>query len=337
MSPDSSTDDSIAFDRRTLLKTLSLAGLVGLGSTPVAARGGSPRFPDLVPLPTGFQPEGIVSGRGTEFFVGSLATGDIFRGDYRTGEGEVLSTEGEVAVGLSYDRRSDRLFVAGRNTGRAFVYDARTGETDATYQLTDPQSATPDTFVNDVVVTREAAYFTDSFRLSDDGRVFVYHVPLGPGGRLPDQSDVTEIELSEDFQVVQGFNANGIDATPNGESLIVVNSTTGLLYRVDPTSGEATEIDLGGDTVNAGDGILLDGQTLYVVQNQLNQIAVVELAPDLSSGEIVDTITDSDFDVPTTVAEFGNSLYAVNARFGTDPTGADYDVVGVSKSDSSPR
>jgi sugar lactone lactonase YvrE len=142
---------------------------------------------------------------------------------------------------------------------------------------------------------------------------------------------VTERELSEDFEVVPGFNANGIDATPNGESLVVVNSTTGLLYRVDPTSGEATEIDLGGDTVTAGDGILLDGKTLYVVRNQLNQIAVVDLAPDLSSGELVDSIADPDFDVPTTVAEFGNSLYAVNARFGTDPEGAAYDVVGVSK------
>jgi hypothetical protein len=34
----------------------------------------------------------------------------------------------------------------------------------------------------------------------------------------------------------------------------------------------------------------------------------------------------------TTVAEFGNSLYAVNARFGIpDPGEADYDVVGVPK------
>jgi sugar lactone lactonase YvrE len=327
MSEDTHTDDRIAVDRRTLLKTLPLAGLVGLGATPVSARGGSARFPDHIPLPNGFAPEGIVSGRGTEFFVGSLANGDIFRGDYRTGEGDVLTTDNTVAVGLSYDRRSDRLFVAGGATGQAFVYEARTGETEATYDF-----ASSGTFVNDVVVTREAAYFTDSFRVSDAGRAVLYRVPLGLGGRLPDQSDVTERELSEDFEVVSGFNANGIDATPNGDSLVVVNSTTGLLYRVDPASGEATAIDLGGDTVTAGDGILLDGKTLYVVRNQLNQIAVVDLAPDLSSGELVDSITDPDFDVPTTVAEFGNSLYAVNARFGIESPGeADYDVVGVSK------
>jgi G:T-mismatch repair DNA endonuclease (very short patch repair protein) len=31
-------------------------------------------------------------------------------------------------------------------------------------------------------------------------------------------------------------------------------------------------------------------------------------------------ITDSDFDVPTTIDEFGKRLYAVNARFTTPPT-----------------
>jgi hypothetical protein len=191
MSQNSPRDDRIAVDRRTLLKTLPLAGLVGVGATPVSARARCDRFPDHIPLPTGFQPEGIVSGRGSEFFVGSLGNGDIFRGDYRTGEGEVLSTEGEPAVGLSYDQRSDHLFVAGGGTGKAFVYDARTGETDATYQFTDPQSATPGSFVNDVVVTREAAYFTDSFRVSDAGRAFLYRVPLGPGGRLPEQDAVS--------------------------------------------------------------------------------------------------------------------------------------------------
>ena len=100
----------------------------------------------------------------------------------------------------------------------------------------------------------------------------------------------------------------------------IVNSTTGALYRVVPQTGEATQIDLGGDSVSAGDGLLLRGRTLYVVQNQLNQIAVVALAPDLSSGEVVGTITDPAFDIPTTVAAFGDALYAVNARFSTPAT-----------------
>ena len=114
--------------------------------------------------------------------------------------------------------------------------------------------------------------------------------------------------------------------------MILVNSTEGALYNVDPTTGVATRIDLGTGAVPNGDGILLQGKTLYVVQNRLNQIAVIELNADFTAGTITDTITDSDFRVPTTIARFGNSLYAVNARFGTPPTpDTEYEVVRVSR------
>ena len=69
-----------------------------------------------------------------------------------------------------------------------------------------------------------------------------------------------------------------------------------------------------------GDGILLRARELIVVQNQLNQLAVLRLSPDLSRRQLRTTLTDSDFDVPTTVAAFGRSLYVVNAKFGTTPT-----------------
>jgi hypothetical protein len=47
---------------------------------------------------------------------------------------------------------------------------------------------------------------------------------------------------------------------------------------------------------------------------------VFRLARNLDSGTITSTITDPDFDVPTTIDEFGHRLYAVNARFTTPPT-----------------
>lgn len=297
---------------------LLVAGLlVGVGAVSAAA------FPNIVPLPDGFQPEGVVTGYGTDLYAGSLADGSIYRADLRSGEGEVVVSppEGRVAVGLDFDRRSGLLFVAGGGTGMAFVYNPQTGDSIASYELT----AAENTFINDVIVTGDAAYFTNSFR------PFIYRIPLGPGGSPADVTAVEEIELGGDFEFVPGaFNANGIEALPNGKALIVVNSTTGDLYLVDPASGEATLIDLGGGSVPNGDGILLQGKTLYVVQNQLNQIAVVELASDYLSGEITRTITHPAFDVPTTIASFGPYLYAVNARFGTPP-GPDvaYDVVQV--------
>ena len=95
-------------------------------------------------------------------------------------------------------------------------------------------------------------------------------------------------------------------------------------------TGVAKEIDLGGANVLNGDGLLLIGRVLFVVQNRLNQIAVIRLSRDLARGTIVRTITDPAFDVPTTIAAHHGLLYAVNARFGTtDPQPAKYNVVRV--------
>src|SRR5215212_9535610 len=106
--------------------------------------------PDVIALPNGFQPEGIATGRGSSFYVGSIPTGDIYRGSLRTGEGDVFidAPDGRSATGIKVDRRN-RLFVSGARTGQAYVYDARTGAERATYQLT-----TQPSFINDVVVTR---------------------------------------------------------------------------------------------------------------------------------------------------------------------------------------
>lgn len=264
-------------------------------------------FPDVIDLPDGFQPEGIATGRGTTFFVGSLADGAVYRGDLRTGRGGVLvpGQEGTVTVGIEVDRR-DRVFAAAGETGRAAVYDGRTGETLATYQLT-----TGATFVNDVSVTRSGAYFTDSVN------PVVYRLPIAPNGDL---GEPETLPLTGDIAYGPGFNANGIEATADGRTLVIVQSSTGLLFTVDPTTGETATIDTGGATFVNGDGLLLEGRTLYVVRNQDDVIVAVRLAGDLSSGRVEGEVTSDDFDVPTTVARFGNGLYAVNARFGTAPT-----------------
>ncbi len=176
------------------------------------------------------------------------------------------------------------------------------------------------TFVNDVVVTKSAAFFTDS------NRAVLYRLPLTGGGTPA--ATATVVPLTGDFQLVPGFNLNGIDATPNGKTLVVVQSPTGSLFRVAPGTGVTDEIDLGGASVPNGDGLLLHGRTLYVVQNRFNRIAVVTLTEGLASGTVTRAITDPDFDVPTTIDRFGNGLYAVNARFGTpSPTTASYSVV----------
>jgi sugar lactone lactonase YvrE len=303
---------------RAVLLSLTVLGLLFSGPAPAEAHRA---FPEIIPLPNGFQPEGISTGKGTTFYVGSIPTGAIFRGDFRTGEGTILVPPSDrSAIGLEADQQG-RLFVAGGSLGTAFVYRARTGELLATYQL-----AAGAAFVNDVVVTKEAAWFTDSFN------PVLYRVPLGRGGRLPDQDDVESVPVTGDYvHQPDTFNLNGIDATPSGRTLVVVQSATGSLFTVDPDTGVARRIDLGGDAVTAGDGILLDGRRLFVVQNVENQIAVVDLSRRLTTGRVVDHLTHPAFDVPTTIAEFGRALYAVNARFGVTDPDAHYEVVRVRK------
>jgi sugar lactone lactonase YvrE len=303
-------------NRRSFLVLLLIAfSLVMIAAAPLQA------FPDVIPLPNGFQPEGIAVGKGHTFYVGSIPTGAVYRGDLRTGEGSLLvqPQTGRNAIGLKYDERTGLLFVAGGPSGFAYIYDGETGADQGAIQLTTDMPR----FINDVVITNDAAYFTNSSQQE------LYRVPLASNGE-PLLTNET-IPLSGDYVFTPGaFNANGIAATPNGDTLIIVNSVDGVLYNVDPATGVATRIDLGGASVPNGDGILLQGKTLYVVQNQLNQIAVIELNSDLTEGSIVDTITSPAFRVPTTIARFGDSLYAVNARFGTPPTpDTEYEVVRV--------
>ena len=300
------------------MRLVAILALLAALAAPVALA--EAPFPETAPLPNGWQPEGIAVGDGPTFYVGSLATGAVYRGDLRTGTGSVL-VDGMAGVrsatGLKYDR--GLLVVSGGTTGKAFVYSATTGALVREYQLA--VGAGP-TFVNDVVVAKDAAYFTDS------NRAVIYRLPLAPDGTPAAAAET--LTLTGDFQLATGFNLNGIVASPSGNVLIAVQTNTGELFRIDPSTGATHAVDLGGATVVNGDGLLLQGKTLYVVRNTNNLIAVVQLAPDLSSGVVSDTITSPNFDVPTTLARSGSRLYAVNARFTTPPTpSTSYDVVQV--------
>ena len=288
---------------------LTLLTTIVVGS--VAARS----FPDVIPLPNGFQPEGIVIGEGNTAYAGSLANGDIYTVDLASGAGSVtIHGPGTMAVGLDFDRRTGYLFVAGGSNGDGRIYNTHTGDLVTAYDFSGG-------FVNDVIVTPNAAYFTDSFI------PVLYKVELSPSG-IP--AAASTLPLSGDFVSQDGFNTNGIVATPNGNGLIIVHSGRGELYFVDPQTGEASLIDLGGDNANSGDGLVLVGRTLFVVQNFFNQIAEFRLNHDYSAATLQQIITNDNFDIPTTADNQGARLYTVNARF-TTPPGPDveYDIIRV--------
>lgn len=291
--------------------TLSLAGTA-------EARPHPNRFPDQIALPTGFQPEGITIGKAPYAFLGSLANGDIYAVSLKTGKGKVVSKgpgPGNPSVGLKIDRHG-LLYVAGGPSGTSRIVNLRSGKV-ITKTLTDKAS-----FINDVVLTRKAAWFTNSFQSE------LYSV-----SRVNRRAKPTTLPLTGDW--VQpppgGFGANGIEQTPNHRALLVINSANGTLYRVNKRTGNATVVNLGGASLPNGDGLLLRGRTLYVVQNQLNQVAVIKLNKRGTAGTVGTPLKNPEFDVPTTVASYGRYLYLPNARFGTPPAGAEYSINRVHK------
>ena len=295
-------------------------------------------WPDGIAVPTGFEAEGIELGKGHEFFVGanSLSSlfgqaffgiphelsefaGAIYKGNLRTGKGAILSPPtGKSVSGLSYDPRTDYLYAAtgfgdlvnGTFTGKGVtVYDASSGDIIMEIGFGDGTGIA----INDCLVTRTGVYCTDSFNPN------LYKVVLENGGRLP-STPVVEVIPMPGFEMVPGFNANGLVGKFDGRQLVIVNISTGVLYRVDTASGEASPLEIEGaeQLFPDGDGLYLHGRTLYIMQNFSDKIAVVQLSGDLSGGEFIKNIPGegeiNPLNVATTIIGFGNSLYAINTN-----------------------
>lgn len=284
---------------------------VALASPRDTAPASSTRLPSEIPLPAGFAPEDLARGRGSDFYVGSLSGAGIYAGDLRTGKGHILvpGQPGRVDAGLFVDWRN-RLWVAGAAGGDVRVYDTATGEPLATYPI-----AADAVFTTDLVVTKDAAYVTDS----NNPRLYV--IPLRAGSGLPPASAVRTVSLTGDIVYTDKpnpFNANGIVA--RGGRLLLGQLNTGLLFLVDPHTGRTRQVDIGGATVFGADGLTLSGHTLYVTQNIPQRVAVIRMSADLSSGRVVREIADPRFDVPTSNILWRHGLYVLNSRVLTPPT-----------------
>ncbi|MDJ0463342.1 superoxide dismutase [Streptomyces sp. H27-C3] len=314
-----------SFARRTLLTTgAALTGTALLPPLPAAARasGAAPaRWPTRFPLPDGFQPEGIAIGSRPYAYFGSLRDGSIHGASLATGRGRIISKgTGAMSVGLKLDS-AGRLFIGGGYSRQIRVVDTHGGAILATYDV-----GTATSMVNDVVLRPGVAWFTDSFN------PVLYGLPLGRRGELPPTSAIVTRELTGDWAQGSAFTANGIERTPDGRALLVVNTVVdgGALMRVDPRTGVARQVDLGPLKIPNGDGLLLLGRLLYVVQQSQNAIDVVRLNASGTRGVAVARITDPRFRIPTTAAAWGDRILLPNARFDVPPTpDTEYDVVSV--------
>lgn len=286
-----------------------VVSLVTFDFAPFASTQAQVAYPDRYILPgKAVFPEGIAyQPRTGDFFVSSTTDGTIFRGNVREKLARVFLPGGSdgrtTAVGLNVDDYQGRLFIAGGNTGKIFVYDTDSGEL-----LSKFNNQKASTFINDVAISRTGdAYFTDSLNPT------LYKVSTNQAGEFSFEAWLDLTNTAVWYQ--SGFNLNGIAITNDGNYLLVVQSNTGKLFRIDIANKQVMEIDLGGAKLTNGDGILLRRETLYVVRNQQELIVKVELSRDFSSGTMVSSITDPSFAYPTTIAQTRDQLLVVNSQF----------------------
>jgi len=258
-------------------------------------------------------PEGIAAQKSTgDFFVSSTTDGTIYRGNVRRARVDVFLPGGRdgrtAATGVRV--RDGRLWVAGRFTGRVFVYDIESKRLVRAFEAPDVGSTfspRPErSLVNDIAFAREAAYITDSFQ------PVVYRVATESGrlGAIEPWLDLRETPA----RYRRGYNLNGITVSDDERYLVTVNYETGRLYRIDTRTRRVREIDLGGGDVRTGDGLLLDGTTLLVVREEPGEITPVKLSSDLLRGKIGRGFGASRLRFPTSMFELGGRGIVVNSQ-----------------------
>lgn len=298
--------------RRLVLGSAAAVAVTALTSPVASAKARSNgHLPHTVALPNGTQPEGITSGPGSTFYVGSVADGRIVKGDLRTGMVRTLlaGATGRSLRGLFFDHRTGLVWAVGSvgADGHIWAVSSRSGRVVSDTMV--PGAG----FLNDLVLSRRAVWATDSsvnrltvVRLTSHGR------PTGAAARF--------VNLTGEWPGSTGaFNANGIRRLPDG-ALVLNHSTSGGLWQVDGRTGMTRRIHvMDGPPIVSGDGLELVGRTLYNVRGAGGADVVatrMRRRGDRWSATWVRTLTDATLDVPSTTTAALGSLWVVNARFG---------------------
>lgn len=252
-------------------------------------------------------PEGVSYDPTTgNFYVSATGDGTLFVGNVNGPDEMTVFSEGGLdgrttAVGTKVDSEG-RLWVAGGRTGQIFVYD--TADASLVASFTAPGAG----FINDMAITDDGVYFTDSW------------TPI-----LWRVTDLTQEEAEPwlDFTGTvinfgDGLNLNGIVATEDGSTLIVVHSDEGELYRIDVASKEVFWIDTGTIPLTFGDGMVLIDNTLYILRNSWWELVEIQLADDYSFGSGGAVTYSPLFIYPTTLAFTGSTFLVVNSQFNNE-------------------
>ncbi len=256
-------------------------------------------------------PEGVAyDAASDDFFVGSTTDGTIFRGNFIDPEASIFlpgGAEGRTtAIGMKVDAEG-RLIIAGGRTGMVWVYDTVSGQLIRSFSNGKGEN---ETFLNDLTVIPNG-----DILITDSRDPVIYRIPvadLEPSQTPGNLEDWLRLEGTP-IQFQEGTNLNGIALMADGAHVLTVQSNTGMLFCINLLTREVAEVDLGDLSLTGGDGLVIDGLDLYVVDH--TSALVLELSPHLTSAGLKETITHPTFAFPTTAALRGGKLIVVNSQF----------------------
>lgn len=301
---------------------LALSFLAACSPPPAAesaAESVAPPALSAVTLPSTVEyPEGVAFDPAAQvFYTVGAADGAVVRVGL-DGTSSVVTPAGVLVpagnatfpgpLGLKID--NGRLFIAGGRTGKMWIVEAASGKVLKTY--TTPAS-TPGGLINDVAIADGYAYFTDTFRPT------LWRASSGATpGALEPWLDLKGGPIAYG----DGANLNGIAATPDGKTLFVVQMNKGLLFKIDIATKQITPIDLKGQTAEGADGVILNGDTVYIVRQPAGEIVTVKLNAEHTAGDVTGRFSDPALLWPATAVIVDDRLYVVNTQFNAREAGA---------------
>lgn len=265
-----------------------------------------------IAAPSGIDyPEGVTVDSEGWIYVSSAVDGAVARMKSDGGSAQIIAPAGKLLpagndifpamLGKKIDELG-RLWIMGGLTGKIFVIDKATGDLLETRTVSGERKA-----LNDAVIMPDAAYVTDTvqpilWKIARNG------------------DEIGEPEAWIDFtgtalEYGPGRNLNGIAADEAGKYLIVIQMDKGLLFRIDIASRQVTPVDIGDETVTNGDGLVIAGQTMYLVRQAETEIVTLRFAPDFSSAEVVSRFSDPALTWPATAAILGDELLVMDSQF----------------------
>jgi len=283
--------------RKTLLLTIAMLLVTAVAAA--AATDGT------IPGAAGF-PQGLAVQPGTTtFFVSSFTTGAVFRGTIGHQARLFLSAGANgrrSATGVEFDPSGRLLVLTGRSL-ELEVFSPRTGRLQGTF------AAAPITgshILNGLALTNDGNVYITDFGTPAIYRVTARELKHGSG-------PITRwLSPSARIVPVSGGGFNGIAATADGRYLIVGETASGALWRINIAKRTITSIKVRGGSLLGSDGVLLLGHTLYVATHQ-NAVYELVLGQTYASARVVRKLTNPTLDFPTSMTVYRNRLLVANA------------------------